>query len=101
MTKNPFLNAGAAIIYIVGVILFLFSFVDGPVETRLPILMPITMVSLFTLSAAFMGYVFLYNPVLLILEKKHAEGTDLFLKTVGIFAVYVAVLLVTVFFVAR
>ncbi|MEK7068679.1 MAG: hypothetical protein AAB964_02595 [Patescibacteria group bacterium] len=101
MTKNPFLNAGAAIIYIAGIILILSSFVDGPVEARLPLLIPLTMISLFTLSASVMGYIFLYQPMLFILGGKHAEGTTLFLKTVGIFAAYVVVLFAVIFIVAH
>ena len=86
MTRNPFLNALAASLYIVVVASALFyvpKFV-GPVDS---VLAPIAMLSLFVLSAAVMGYVFCYEPLQLFLEGSKKEAADLFVKTVGIFAV--------------
>lgn len=49
------------------------------------IIMPIIMLSLFTLSAAIMAYIFGYQPLQLFLDGKKKDAVSLFLKTVGIF----------------
>lgn len=84
MTKNPFINALAASLYIILVAVFMFygSQFFGPEDT---ILMPIGMISLFTLSAAMMAYIFLYQPLLLLLDGHKKSAVDLFLKTVVTF----------------
>ena len=87
MSKNPFYNALAAIIYIV-VIVLTINFIDET-ETNIGLaqyIMPIMMLSLFTLSAAIMGYIFCYQPLRLYLDGKKEEGVKLFIKTVAIFA---------------
>lgn len=73
----------------------------GPAEHMVGILMPITVLSVFVLSAAVMGYVFLYQPILLFLAGEQKSGVTLFLHTVASFACIVAVLMVTMFFIAR
>lgn len=93
MSKNPFYNALGAIAYIVVIVISL-NLVDG-LETNTGIqqyLMPIVMLSLFTLSAAVMAYLFCYQPVLLFIEGKKEKAVSLFLKTVGIFASFILVL---------
>ncbi len=96
MSKNPVLNALAAAAYI-GTLVFILVVVLGHTEQNLSerfmFLMPLTMISVFTLSAAVMGYLFLYQPALLILDGKRAEGTKFFLQTVGSFAAFVVALL--------
>lgn len=96
VTKNPFINALAAAIYIVIVasIMYYGPMVTGQTKT---ILVPITMISLFTLSAAVMGYLFLYQPFQFYLggEKKHA--VTLFLYTVAVFAVITVLILLVLF----
>lgn len=98
MTQNPFYNAILAAGYIVLIVLVmqgLQTFREIPNN----ILMPMVALSLFVLSAATMGYLFFYQPVMLYLEGRQSEGVDLFLKTVGIFAAItvalVAALLIT------
>ena len=90
MTKNPIINALAGLLYIVAVVslLFLGPKIFDPVES---ILIPIAMLSLFVFSAATMGYIFLYQPLQLFLEGEKKESVDLFLKTLGVFAIIVAV----------
>lgn len=51
------------------------------------VLAPIAVVSLFTLSAAVMGYVFLYKSAQLYFDGKKPQAVRLFLQTVAIFAV--------------
>lgn len=93
MTQHPLFNAAAALAYIAfivhGINLVGTYFADGP-ET---LIIPMAMLSLFVFSAAFMGYVFLYHPLLLVLAGKPREGGMLFIKTLGIFALCVAFLI--------
>jgi len=58
-----------------------------------------TMLSLFVLSAAIMGYLFLSEPLQLFLENKKQEAVTFFAKTVGIFACFVAVFTILLFLV--
>lgn len=85
MTKNPFFNAIAATIYITLVAVFMFNGnkLFGPKDT---ILTPIAVLSLFTLSAATMGYLFLYQPLMFFLDGKKKHAVNLFLQTIGVFA---------------
>ncbi|KKP94691.1 MAG: hypothetical protein US77_C0016G0010 [Microgenomates group bacterium GW2011_GWC1_38_14] len=91
MTRNPLLNALGALLYIIVVSVVMFygsSQVKGT-----SVIGPIAVLSLFTLSAAVMGYVFCYQPLQLFLAGKKKEAVDLFLKTVGIFGALTATIL--------
>lgn len=85
MTKNPVVNAVAASLYIT-----LVATVMQNAETLFgsarSIVVPIAMISLFTLSAAMMGYLFLYQPLQLYLDGKKKQATNLFVQTLGVFA---------------
>jgi len=96
MSKNPFINAIVASLYIVLVasIMFYGPKMVGPVNS---IIVPITLLSLFTLSAAVMGYLFLYEPAQLYFSNNKKEAVQLFLKTVAIFAVITIALLAIIF----
>jgi hypothetical protein len=85
MTKNPFINALAATAYITLVATFMFygSKLFPPKDT---ILTPIAVLSLFTLSAAMMGYLFFYEPIMLFLDGHKKGAVNLFLQTVAVFA---------------
>lgn len=85
MTKNPFINALVATAYItlVGSFMFYGSKLFPPKDT---ILTPIAVLSLFTLSAAVMGYLFFYQPVMLFLDGHKKNAVNLFLRTVAVFA---------------
>ena len=94
---NPFANAVFATLYIVLIVNGIFYAEKlAPKEDR--VLIPIAMLSLFVLSAAVMGYLFLYQPATLILEGKKQEGVHFFLKTVATFAAITLALLAGVFF---
>ena len=85
MTKNPFINAIAAALYIILVATVMFyGTKNAPQEDS--VIAPIAILSLFTLSAAVMGYIFLYQSLQLFLDGKKKEAIDLFLKTVAVFA---------------
>ena len=97
MSKNPFLNAVAATAYITAIASALYY---GP-KTLAPVdsvFVPIVLLSLFVLSAAIMGYLFLYQPAQLFLENRQKEATKLFLVTVAIFACITAVMIFIAFF---
>jgi hypothetical protein len=50
------------------------------------VIMPIAGLSLLTLSASVMSYLFFYKPLTLFLEGKKDEALRFFLKTIGYFA---------------
>ncbi|HSW48475.1 MAG TPA: hypothetical protein VLG67_05345 [Candidatus Saccharimonadales bacterium] len=85
MTKNPFLNALSAVFYIVAVASFMFYGTKHIAQDK-TVFIPIAMLSLVTLSAAMMGYIFFFQPVQMYLDGKKKVAVDLFLKTLAIFA---------------
>jgi len=92
MTKNPLINSLAALTYIslVGLVMYFGS--DQRIGVS-PIVGPVAIISLFTLSAAVMGYVFLYQPLVLYFDNRKKEALNLFLQTVAIFGVTTLILL--------
>ena len=95
--KKPFLRAlGAAgyIAFIVLVINFTGTALEGQNET---LVIPMTMLSLFVLSAAVMGFLFLSEPLYLLMDNKKQEALVFFGKTVGFFACFVALFAVLLF----
>ncbi|HEX5774685.1 MAG TPA: hypothetical protein VFY28_01845 [Candidatus Paceibacterota bacterium] len=94
MTPNPFLYAGAAAAYIGLLVLGISSAGSffGPEES---ILIPMAMLSLFVLSAAVMGFLFLYQPFTLYFEDRKREALLFFGKTVGTFA-FLTILFATI-----
>ena len=101
MKYNPFVNAFLALSYIVLIVLVMSSFVDGPVEQKAPLLMPIVMLSLLTLSVAVMGYLFVYQPLQLYIDGEKQKAVHLFLRTVGTFAVITAAMLCVIIFLGQ
>lgn len=99
MSKNPFYNALAAIIYILTIVLAINSISDLETnEYPLSLVTPVLFLSLFTLSAAVMGYLFCYQPLRLYLDGKKEEAVKLFLKTVAIFAIIPLTIFLLYFF---
>jgi len=96
MSKNPLVSALVALGYIVMVagLMFYGSEWAEPEDT---IIAPIAAMSIFTLSAAVMGYLFLYQPIQLYFANKKKESIELFLKTVLMFG-GITILLVFVMF---
>lgn len=88
--KKPFLHALAAAIYIL-VIVSVINFGGTALKAREEtIIIPMTMLSLFVLSAAVMGFLFLSEPLSLLIESKKQEAVVFFGKTVGFFAGFAA-----------
>ena len=99
MTKNPYLNAVYAGLYIALIVLLINSFQKfAPVEDG--ILIPMTMLSLFVFSASVMGLLFLYKPLTMYLDGLKKEALSFFLKTLGTFA-GVAIIFVILMLVVR
>lgn len=95
--KKPFLHALGAALYIV-IIVFIMqtvsSFLQNQEET---FLIPMTMLSLFVLSAAVMGFLFVSEPIYLIIENKKKEAVVFFGKTLGFFACFVLLFAILLF----
>jgi hypothetical protein len=95
MTTNPFYNALFAILYIATLVSGVFygsNFLDGVLQES--IFLPMGFLAVFVLSAALMGYLFLYQPIMMILDGQREKGVHLFLQTVGVFAVATACVLI-------
>lgn len=90
---NPITHALLAALYIVTLVKTIEFF-----STSLPaedtIFIPMVMLGLFVLSAAVMGFLFLYKPFQLHFDNKKREAVIFFGQTVGVFAGLVAVLAV-------
>lgn len=87
MRWNPFLNAIGAAAYIWGIAL-LFQYIEA-VRGNTPdtFLDPIGALSLLVFSVACMGFLFFYQPVILLLENKKNEALSYFFKTLVTFGV--------------
>lgn len=98
--KTPLFHALAAAAYIGLISLFFFygSSLFGPDDNAL---MPMAMLSLFVLSAAIMGYLFLYRPILTYLEGDKAAALSFFFKTTGLFAGITLVFFALAFLISR
>lgn len=97
MTRNPYLNALCAGLYIVFIVLLITY---GPVFAREKpdtILAPMAILSLLVFSVAFMGYTFFFQPVLMYIDGHKREAVELFTKTLAIFAVITAVVVAIAF----
>ena len=98
MTKNPLINASAAALYVaaVGLIPYIGSKIAEVAEPKETIFGPIAFLSLFTLSAALMAFLFFYEPISLLTEGKKAEALTFLLHTIGYFALITCVVFVAV-----
>jgi len=91
MSRSPIINASAAILYITLVASVMFYGMEHS-KSEDTLIIPIAVLSLFSLSAALMGYFFLYQPVLLYLDGKKKEATSLFVQTLLVFAAITALI---------
>ncbi len=89
---KPFIHAALAALYIVFVVSVINMFSAFP-SAQHTFLIPITMLSLLVLSAAVMGYLFFYRPIVLLIEGDRRGALIFFSKMVGTFAVLVAIYL--------
>ena len=79
MTKNPIINGLAAELYIVLIVAVLNWGTRLAIGKDDTFLAPLAMISLFTLSAAVMGYIFGLQPIQLYLDGKKKQAVALFL----------------------
>ncbi|MFA7309751.1 MAG: hypothetical protein WC050_02495 [Candidatus Paceibacterota bacterium] len=97
MTKNPYLNALFAGLYIVFVVLLISygpTFVRDEPDT---IFAPMAMLSLLVCSVAFMAYTFFFRPMQMYVDGQKHEAIELFTKTLTSFAVITAAVVVIAF----
>lgn len=93
MKPHPLKNALAAVTYIAAVALFMRFIESIRHDTPDTFLDGMGFLSLFVTSAAVMAYLFFYEPVRLLIEKRPAEAGRFLLQTIGAFAVCTALLL--------
>jgi hypothetical protein len=97
MTKNPYLNALFAGLYIVIIVLF-FNFGTTFLSTKSDtILTPMAMLSLLVLSVAFMSYAFFLQPMLMFVDGHKREAIEFFTKTLVTFAAITVIILAAAF----
>ena len=96
MSKNPIINGFAASAYIV-LIASVMNWGTKMVFHPNTFIAPIAVISLFTLSAAVMGYLFCYQPAQFYFDGKKKQAVSLFLQTVAVFACITALTLVVLF----
>jgi hypothetical protein len=97
MSKNPIINALSASAYI-ALVVTVMNFIsrtqgDKP-DTAFA---PLVFLSLLTLSAVVMAHIFFYQPLQLFIEGKKKEATNLFIRTVGVFAIFTILVLILLF----
>ncbi|MCA9369422.1 hypothetical protein KC721_03920 [Candidatus Woesebacteria bacterium] len=94
MSKNPLYNALGAAVYIF-LVVTVMTLVTQPLRDKPDTFFaPITVLFVLTLSVAVMAYLFFYQPLLLFINGKKKQAVDLFVKTVGYFAIFTALVLV-------
>lgn len=101
--RHPIFRAALASAYIGCVVLVIHGLSiladDGGNDGFL--IIPVAMLSLFVLSAAVMGYLFLSEPVMLFMDNRRKEAIAFFLKTVAAFAVFAALAVLGVILIAH
>lgn len=100
MTKNPLYNAILAAGYITLIASVMF-YAPKWAPANDTVLVPIAILSLFVLSAAVMGFIFFYHPILMYVEGEKGDAVLLFLKTIGYFAGITIALLIALFAISR
>ena len=94
MAKNPLINAIGASVYIFAVVTIM-TLATQPLRGKPDTFFaPIIVLFVLTLSVAVMAYMFFYQPLMLFIDGKKKEAVNLFVKTMGIFAVFTAMVLV-------
>ncbi len=96
MSKNPVINGFAASAYIF-IVASVMNFGTRMMSHQNSFMAPVAVLSLFTLSAAVMGYVFCYQPAQLYFDGKKKEAVRLFLQTVVVFACITILMLILLF----
>jgi membrane protease YdiL (CAAX protease family) len=90
MKINPLTNALAVLAYILAVV-GIITALQSPNTPDKGILAPMFLLSLFTLSAAVMAFLFFYQPFKLYFDNRRRDAVMYFMKTVGYLAVVVLI----------
>ncbi len=93
--KKSFLYALVAAVYIVFIV-NVTNMMSSVVPEK-TILIPMTILGLFVLSAAIMGFLFLFEPITLYIDGKKEEAMIFFAKIVGFFACFVTFFIILLF----
>ncbi len=93
MSKNPFINALGAAVYISLVVTVMNFIMQTQRNKPDTVFAPLVVLSMLTLSAAVMAYLFFYQPLQLLIDGKKKEAVNLFVQTVGVFAVFTVIVL--------
>lgn len=97
MTKNPLVNALSASAYIL-LVVTLINFVTQTQKNKPDTFFaPMAFLSILTLSAAVMAFIFFYQPLQLFIDGKKKAAINLFTQTVGFFAVFTVIVSILVF----
>lgn len=97
--KNPYLNSVYAEIYII-IVVGVIRYISKP-NTADTFFNPIAALSLFVLSAAVMGYLFLGEPLQLYLNGEKRLSATFFIQTVASFAVITVIAFIIVSVIPR
>ena len=93
MSKNPIINAIGAASYI-GIVVTVMNFISQTHKNKPDTAYaPLVFLSVLTLSVTVMAYLFFYQPLQLFIEGKKKEALNLFVQTVGVFAIFTVVVL--------
>ncbi len=95
--KKPFLHALGAVLYIVVIVFFIHTATTNLSDKPDTIFAPMAMLSLFVLSAAVMGFLFLSQPLQLLVANQKKEALTFFGQTVGFFAGFVLLFVILLF----
>lgn len=94
MSRNPIINALGAALYI-GIIVSVLKFIEQTHSNKPDTAFaPVVFLSLLTLSVTVMAYLFFYQPLQLFIDGKKKEAVNLFVRTVGTFALFTGVILI-------
>ncbi len=97
MSRHPIINGIAALAYI-ALVSFIMNFSSKMISRSNSPVAAIAVISLFTLSAAVMGYIFCYQPAQLYFDNKKKQAIKLFIQTVIAFAVMTSLVFILLFF---
>lgn len=86
-------NAALALVYIV-IVVSIMMYLGKATAGHDTFITPILALSLFTLSAAVMGYLFLGQPIQMYLDGKKKPAVAFFMKTLATFAVITIIVMI-------
>lgn len=96
MNKHPIINGMVAFLYVIFVVAIM-SLASEVMPEQDSYMAPVVVLSLFTLSAAVMAYLFGLQPISLYLDSKKKEAVNFFLHTVLTFGVLTVVIVILMF----